>query len=1283
MSGGATLQDVAESQLPKLTDDGTPLYKHRSASDKANILSTFVFAWVGTLINRGRSKKLCEDDLELSEKESAEVCYKTFEVEWNKELAKEKGKPSLVKALARAFWHRFITAAIWKLIWGALILLAAFYFVREIVNFVDQRATRPAWHGWVLATFFFVACVLLSIALQQMSSHCSRAGIRVRAALLTAVYNKAIRSENIGSHVGDVISLVTGDCTRLLEGSTYIHYLWSGPLEALAIVGLLIYLTGYSALVGLGLLLIILPLQYFIGTKITQIRAKNIDVTGGRVSLMSEVLLAIKLVKFYAWERSFADQVSKIRKKELHLMEKNAIIKSVNLMIVFATPPIMALGIFSLYVFTVRPLSASLAFTVLSLFNTLRFPLVVLPRALRGYAESLSALKRIRQFLLHVEVQPVERGDVPEVIMKKASFGYGEEKILKNVTMKLPSSKLLGLVGPVGSGKTTFVSAILGEARLMSGKLDVGGRIAYVTQNPWVQQASVRDNILFGRPYDKKKYDATVHACALEADMATLVNGDLTEIGEGGINISGGQKQRIALARAVYSDSDLYILDSPLSAVDQHTSSHIFDYCIKGLLKKKTVILVTHQFYLLSQCDYVGIMKKGKMTYYGKYDATVIKQQFPAWEDTMEETEEKSKSVQKKKKKSESEATGIDIKSIKQKVKDRSPYSIWIKESGVIVFTISIIIFAVAQGVRIASDYWIKFWVANRFPNLLPKYYVIIYAAFNVAFIIFLLLRGFVFFYVVLKAATRLHNRMFYKVLRAPIAFFTVTPLGPLLNSFSKDQDSVDESLPDAVHMTTIYVMILLTTVIIVCVVAWYYVFVVMALFGSFIFIQWYSTTGVQFIKGLFGLTNAPIFTHVSETLTGISVIRAFGVEQRFMQISLRYVDRNHRALYNLDHVNLWISFYLDIMGALMVFATALFAVGITSLKAADAGLAVSNSIQMLVFFTLIVRGYSDIQSEVKAVERIYGYISKTKTEKTDKQIDLDPSWPSKGKIAYKNSKMSYFENSPPVLKNVSFTFKAGEKIGVVGRTGSGKSSMIMALFRLVELSEGKIEIDGVDISKCGLEEFRSRISIIPQEPVMFKGTIRSNMDPFSEYTDEQLWNALELAHLKQSVLDSPLQLETPVSENGSNYSLGQKQLFCLARTILKNSRILVLDEATSAMDLETDALIQKTIRSVFKDRTMITIAHRLDTIIDSDRILVMDHGNVLEFDSVRNLLKNPKGSFTALVREAKIKVDIFLRDPEEEEKKKKKKKKKGKKKLVESDSDSSPEFEEIEIPGP
>ena len=1002
---------------------------------------------------------------------------------------------------------------------------------------------------------------------------------------------------------------------------------------------------------------------------------------------MQEILSSIKLVKFYAWEDCFMKQVKTLRDKEIKLLGKGAFLKSVNLMIVFVIPPIIALVLFSAYVAVKGKLDSTVAFTTLSLFNTLRFPLVVLPRAIKTYAEAKASIQRLESFLLREETSSQlslsDVGSAPELELRNdkgtidihdISVGYHKRaekglhahtiEVLSSVTLTINDGEHCAIVGPVASGKSSLLMGMLGEARVIRGDMSLTGRPAYVPQTPWIQAGTVRSNILFGLPYDEARYNQVVFACALTRDMEILPQGDLTSVAPRGINLSGGQRQRISLARAAYCGASLYLLDNPLSAVDWFTSNHIMTHCVKGIMKDATVLMVTHQLDLLPLFHKICVIRDRISVYSGPYSSAVLQEFFPNLSD--EEINHGSDAAQANASSSAAAAAAapnaaaaalaLPAPQAKQAPADPNkqpmpdvldhtaisdvkhvtmgPFKAWFMAGGTLLGVFSICIYIITQVARIISDWFISVWTADRF-NHSNDTYNLIYGLLVATFLVLLFTRGVVFYHFALKAATRIHNLSFDRILRAPMAVFTLTPLGNVLTLFSKDQDTVDEAIPDTIYLTFIYGLILLTTLILVCVILPLYAIVAGLLALATVLLSWFYIRAASSLKELVLSTSAPLFSFVAESMDGIAVIRAFRADQRMCEEFLALVNNHHGAMYCLDALQLWLGLRLGAMGSILVFATALFCVlDRDNLEPAAVGLAISNSLQKLIFYTWFVRGAADVVAHFGAVDRIQYFTETMPSERaTVTPYQAPPNrWPERGSLTFEHAVMRYLPWTDPALRGVSFHINHGEKIGVVGRTGSGKSSMLMALFRMNELEAGRIFVDGRNISELSLYDLRSRLSIIPQEPVMFKGTIRTNLDPFHEADDHAVWEALEICQMKQFVLNLPHQLESPVTLCGENFSLGQRQLICLGRAYLKKSSILCLDEATAAMDLETDALIQRTLQIAFAERTVITIAHRLDTVIESDRILVLDNGYVVEFDSPTNLLRKRDSSFSRLV---------------------------------------------------
>ncbi|KIY99894.1 ABC transporter, multidrug resistance associated protein [Monoraphidium neglectum] len=1022
-----------------------------------NFLQRLFLTWVYAIVGAGRNSALQQEALCMPADQAAEAASEKFLKQWAIEqevaaaAAADKGsdsgkgggadgkapqQPSLARALWRSFGLEFALAGVFKLLWSGFVLLGASYFVNALIQYVQgvfpgSGALPQKGIGWVLSCSFFADSILAGLALQRMGDVAVRVGIKARAALITAVYRKSFRLNSTHGHEGgNIVSLVSTDCIKLYEGVQHCHNVWTAPLEAATIIGLLLWRTGGAyGLPALGVVLVVLPLQYYFGYKIAMYKMANVEVSDGRVLRMHEILLAIKLVKFYVWERSFAKQVEEIRDEEIRLVRASCVIKTANLCLVFAVPPVIALVIFATYAYAVGPLTPAMAFVVLSLFNTLRFPLVVLPKALRGVSEGVAALGRLQKFLLLPESE-----DVPAAAAEGASiegaelhFGNPEDFVLKVPRFDVAKGEVVAIVGRVGSGKSSVLQALLSKMTATRGTVHVGGGVtAYVPQSPWVQNLTLRENILFGLPYDEARYKRVIHACALELDLKILPNGDQSIAGERGINLSGGQRQRLALARAAYHDADVVLLDNPLSAVDQHTSKHIFDFAIKGLLKDKAVVLIAHQLELLPQCTKVGIMKGGEMIYFGPPDAAALQEHMPvdSLADATVEAKESATAVaapavlDKEASKGaggdahdpERQGSGDLIKAggrfdpcketpeeIAAKFSGTAPrltarraaFIYW-RSGGLVLGVVSLAIFAITQTTRIIGDWWIRSWAADHpahFYRLHPRLeanalYLAVYAPLVALFIALLLVRDGVFSAWSVRASTKLHNQLFRRVLSAPILFFLRTPVGDVLNAFARDQDTLDETLPDTLHMTGIYLMILLTSLAIVTVSIHYYAIMTGALFLSFFMMQYLYLPAATVLKRWAGETASGVFVHVDESLHGMDVIRAFGAVDYFIQENVARLNRHHLALFNTEQTHLWLAFWCDFFGAVLVVATCLFSVAFSQdLGAANVGLAISNSIQVLVFFTWVVRGVADSVSMWDAVERVTTFATQVPSE--------------------------------------------------------------------------------------------------------------------------------------------------------------------------------------------------------------------------------------------------------------------------------------------------------------
>uniref|UniRef100_A0A8K9XUW7 ATP-binding cassette, sub-family C (CFTR/MRP), member 12 n=1 Tax=Oncorhynchus mykiss TaxID=8022 RepID=A0A8K9XUW7_ONCMY len=1136
--------------------------------------------------------RLDKSSLSLSSHDGAETNGKRFERLWEEEVAKVGlEKASLGGVFMRFQRTRLLVAFLVSILFTLSVFIGPAVLVYEILNYAEAPGTSTLLHGVGLCVALFTSEFSKAFFVSLLWAVNLRTAIRVKSAFSVVAFQKIISLRSVSNlSVGEMINVLTSDGYRMFEAVLFGTFLLCIPVLLTACMIYACYTLGYTALIGVSVYLVFIPIQFSMARLIQVFRRKAVSVTDTRVRTMNEVLTCIKLIKMYAWETSFEKKITDIRKNEKQLLEMAGYIQSINSSITTIIPTLATILTFVVHTLMGLPLSSSEAFTTIAIFNSMRFSLGLLPFSVKALAEGLVSLARLKVSLLSFKTLSIINFILLLYIMKHMCPKHFCYQSL--CSMKISSGNLLGICGNVGSGKTSLISSILEQMHLQHGSVTADGDFAYVSQQAWIFHGTVQDNILMGEPFNQTRYDKVISACSLIPDLAILPYGDKTEIGERGLNLSGGQKQRISLARAVYSNKDIILLDDPLSAVDAHVGKHIFEECIKKTLKGKSIILVTHQLQYLEFCDEILVLESGKIKEAGTHKALMKAKGRYAQMINNFQMQVRSPVIHLV-------SEPIDTGKI-----SRYPSLPLVSEpidTGYILLSLIIIIFICLVGTTAFSNWWLSYWLeqgsgvtivsnstaGNISLNPDLSFYQMIYGLVVVAMLVFSFIKGYSFTKVTLHASSKLHDTMFRNILNSPMSFFDTTPTGRMVNRFSKDQDEVDTMLPFNME-NFLPVCCVLSPVWCVLSPVWCVLSPV-----------------IREMKRMENVSRSPWISLTTSTIQGLTTIHAYNKREQYIQFKeMSDNNSNHFLLFNCG--TRWLSFWLDFLSASVTLLVALFVVlsSPDTISPAMKGLALSYTIQ-------------------------------SNTPYRVKDALIPEGWPHKGAISFKDYTMRYRANTPIVLDGLQLNIQPREKLGIVGRTGSGKSSLGVALFRLVEPAAGTIFIDGVDTSAIGLEDLRSKLSVIPQDPVLFIGTVRYNLDPFNNYSDEDIWSALDKTFMKHTISSLPEKLQSEVVENGENFSVGERQLMCMARALLRNSKIILLDEATASIDSETDSLIQHTIRDAFQDCTMLTIAHRINTVLESDRILVMDAGRVVECDSPEVLMQRPDSQFAALLTAA------------------------------------------------
>ncbi|KAF9363703.1 hypothetical protein BGX34_003505 [Mortierella sp. NVP85] len=1417
-----------------------------SAEYSSSIFSRLTFAWVNPLVYLGFKRTLQDVDLPNLE-ESDFAWYSVFHY---RRTGGQTFTTRLLKALSWEFFIQFL----WAIPWCILVNVSP-YCMNKIIQYIECSTCGPPTateYSWVFGLLF--AAIFESLTQQAALHKGRRIFVHTTSICNAEVFGKTLRRKDVTSSVGkddedddgedqdkkkdhglNISNLIAVDVKKLEGPFSYFFYLYGFPIQFI-IAGIQLYdLLGYASLVGIAFMFLSYPIPAKLYAVIMKLFKGIMNTKDERMDALTEMLSAIRIVKFFGWESKFEEKITAAREKELK-RTKESYTQIILADIVWMVMPLLNIVVILIAYTKVfgHEITASKIFTTLALFNIMRQALNSLPWQIKSTMQSIVSMRRINKFLQEEEVvrdtnvtklDSKARSSTPiigfvnasfiwpnkendQVVTKKpkkktliqrikAKFSKAPEPVpepvaepeavqerfkLKNINADFPVGELSVIVGPTGSGKSALLLALLGELERLEGEVylprldynsdssyEGGSGIAYVSQTAWLQNSTIRDNILFGKAFNQELYDAVIEGCALVTDFDILEAGDKTEIGEQGITLSGGQKQRVALARAVYSDAKVLLLDDCLSAVDTHTGKQLFQTLTGPLLRGRTVIMATHQVQLtLNAATFVLVLNKGEILGSGTPTEAVRNQ----WIDNVTLTapasdagsevstlndEEKDK---KKDGKDKKEKASVKLTEEEKKAEGAVAWNVYktylVASGGALFWSGLVALFFIRETVDIGQNAWLAIWtnrmaeatgsfVLKSFQFVVPapvalsaykafagvddvkansyistlygegsrekadvNYYLGIYILLSVLTMILAALTSYYVIHGGLVASRKIHQQLLRKIIRAKVRFFDTTPIGRIINRFSSDMSTIDEEVSNtlkdlfACFTTIVGIIVIISVNMPVFLISAVFIVIIYAVIAAF-----YVPISRD-LKRLNSNSRSPILNHFNESLKGIATIRAYGVEKRFLSRNLVNLDDNNRTFFLLWSANRWLHWRVDIAGASVSFITGILVLqNWGKIAPGWAALSMTYSLMFTGTIVWVIRIYAMNEMNLNSVERVVEYLNLEEEPPAIIEGSRPPaSWPHAGEIVVDRLRMRYAPDTPDVIKGVSFTIKAGEKVGVVGRTGSGKSTLAISLFRFMDPVDGTIVIDGIDICKIGLQDLRSNLTIIPQDPILFKGTLRSNLDPFGEREDRELWEALRRSHLipevrtpsvaqskRNSVEISPeatltpgdagssstkkspaasikdnkdrdskdtepeivesskITLDTPVKENGSNFSQGQRQLIALARALVRQSKIIVMDEATASVDFETDLKIQTTIREEMADATIITIAHRIRTIADFDRVLVMNAGELAEFDKPYKLMTTDDSLFRSMC-ERSNEFDALLAIAQEKERK-------------------------------
>ncbi|CAL9010883.1 unnamed protein product [Prunus brigantina] len=1165
---------------------------------------------------------------------------------------------------------------------------------RALLDF-DIQLSSSSWHfcseswdGYVLAISLGLISIFKSFLDTQYSFHLSRLKLKLRSSIITVIYQKCLYinlAERSKFTEGEIQTFMAIDSDRTVNLCNSFHDMWSLPLQIGVALFLLYTQVKFAFVAGIAITISLIPVNKWISTLIASATVKMMKQKDERIRRTGELLTYIRTLKMHGWELLFSSWLMETRSLEvMHLTTR----KYLDAWCVFfwaTTPTLFSLFTFGLFTLMGHQLDAATVFTCLALFNTLISPLNSFPWVINGLIDAIISIKRLSRFLSCSQPKsklettagsssPYFSNDKSEIFHEDkavvfddscCAWSSSDEKdldlVLKHVTLGIPKGSFVAVIGEVGSGKSSLLNSILGEMRLVHGSVYSCGSIAYVPQVPWILSGTIRDNILFGKHYDPKRYSDTLEASALDLDISLMVGGDMAYIGEKGINLSGGQRARIALARAMYNGSDMFILDDVLSAVDAQVARGILYNAILGpLMKQQTRVLCTHNVQAISSADTIVVMDKGHVKWVGRSaDCPVSSystfsplneidiclnnesQECSAVKDIHVESQQNLVLEKDTVPASDRTQEIIEVEARKEGRVELTIYKNYATFSGWFISVVICLSAILMQASRNGNDLWLSNWVdATRSSRkeYSTSFYLVILCIFCIVNSILTLVRAFSFAFGGLRAAVKVHDTLLKRLINAPVQFFDQTPGGRILNRFSSDLYTIDDSLPFILNILLANFVGLLGIAIVLSYVQVFFLLLLLPFWYIYSKLQFFYRSTSRELRRLDSVSRSPIYTSFTETLDGSSTIRAFKSEDLFFARFTDHVKLYQQTSYTELTASLWLSLRLQLLAAFIISFVAVLAVigshgslPINFSTPGLVGLALSYAAPVVSLLGSFLTSFTETEKEMVSVERALEYMDVPQEELHGSQ-SLHPSWPHQGQIEFQNVTLRYKPSLPAALRDINFTIEGGMQVGFIGRTGAGKSSVLNALFRLTPICKGCILVDSINIASAPIRDLRGHFSVVPQTPFLFEGSLRDNLDPFLLSDDLKIWKALERCHVKEEV-EAAGGLDIHLKESGMSFSVGQRQLLCLARALLKSSKVLCLDECTANVDTQTASIIQKTISSECRGMTVITIAHRISTVLNMDSVLVLDHGILVEQGNPQALLENESSRFSSFAK--------------------------------------------------